>query len=99
MFLELREITGGISEEACAVRTPMIVRDDDLLKHGQMRDARGEYLTLRGIVFGPEEGLRRGGERREESIERRGRAQKKRLNMSSTGGKRGTREGKGLSSR
>ena len=48
----------------------MIERDDRLLKHGLMRDARGEYLTLRLLVLGPEEGVRG---REEESEKRRGR--------------------------
>jgi hypothetical protein len=58
-----------MSREASAVRTPMTARDDRLLRHGQMRDARGEYLTLRMLVLGPE-----GVRVREESEKRRGRA-------------------------
>jgi predicted Holliday junction resolvase-like endonuclease len=103
-----------MSLEASAVRTPMTARDDRLLRNGVMRDSRGEYLTLRMLVLGPEgvrvrvrvreesESERRRGkvtEQWRERMEINGRRDSVNKSESVGGGRRATREEKDLALR
>ena len=52
---EMTELTGRLSADACAFRKPMIMRDDQLLTRGFMKQAKADYLELRQLVQGPHE--------------------------------------------
>ena len=46
------ELTGKISSDAYAMRTPLVERDARLLSHGFVKQARVDFLDLRRMVLG-----------------------------------------------
>lgn len=52
LFQEVIELTGKISSDAYAMRTPLVARDARLLSQGFVRQARVDFLDLRKMVLG-----------------------------------------------
>ena len=46
------ELTGKISSDAYAMRTPLVARDARLLSQGFVKQARVDFLDLRKMVLG-----------------------------------------------
>lgn len=63
-------LTGKLTKEALLLRTPMLQRDDILLRNGFLKNAREDFLDLRRSCYTKEEIAKAAAKKRSEARKR-----------------------------